>query len=97
MASLEINYGMSIMRYFCTTCSFETDSFWKAVFHNVIHLYKVRKGERCDSTYNFPIEKGYMCHLKKDHSGMHVSGSYEWSNTEEELKRREYDRIFTAK
>ena len=79
------------MKYFCTKCSFKTDSFWKAVCHDIVHLYCVRKGERCNSTNNFWNRRGYRCHLKKGHSGMHVSGSYEWSYDDEELKRREYD------
>lgn len=54
----------------------------------------MRKGERCDSTNDFWNGRGYRCHLKKGHSGMHISGSYEWSYTEEESKRREYDSIF---
>lgn len=67
-----------LMKFFCTKCSFESNSFWKAVFHDVIHLYCVRKGERCNSIDGFPDRNKNRCFLKMGHSGKHVYGQYEW-------------------
>lgn len=68
------------MKFYCTKCSFETNSFWKALIHDIIHIYKVRKGERCESIDDFLGIREYRCQLRKGHSGIHRHRSHEWSN-----------------